>query len=336
MNPLISLVIPVYNVEKYLDKCMESVLAQTYDNFEVILVDDGSTDNSGKMCDEYAQKDSRITVYHKPNGGLSDARNFGVEHCNGELVSFIDSDDYVTEDYLEYLWYLMEKYSCKVSCAGNIQIFEGRSFSLKKNQITEIKLNTAKALERICYTSVSACARLYQKELLLKHPFPVGRLYEDMANTYKVIAECNYVVFSDKQIYIWVQRESSITHSGINEKLLDIFWAADHLNQFLSENFPSCKIAASVRCTMAVSAFLTRVFQRCNKEDEKKYFRIAKSFALPHLKNAIKDKDTPVRLKFACIAISCGYYPSRFVWKARERQRRATGNNSSLITNKER
>ena len=107
MNPLISLVIPVYNVEKYLDKCMESVLAQTYDNFEVILVDDGSTDSSGKMCDGYAERDSRVTVYHKQNGGLSDARNFGVEHCNGDLVSFIDSDDYVTEDYLEYLWYLM-------------------------------------------------------------------------------------------------------------------------------------------------------------------------------------------------------------------------------------
>lgn len=323
MNPLISIIIPVYNVEKYLDKCMQSVLAQTYGNFEVILVDDGSTDNSGKMCDEYAEKDHGITVYHKPNGGLSDARNFGVERCNADLVSFIDSDDCVTEDYLAYLWFLMEKYSCKVSCASNMSVPEGKSFSLTNDKVTEVKLDTAKALERICYTSVSACARLYQKELLLKHPFPVGRLYEDLANTYKIIAECDYVVFSDKQIYIWVQRESSITHSGINEKQLDIFWATANLNQYIADHFPACQIAASVRCIKAVSVFLIRAFQCCNKEDEKKYFRIAKNFALPHLKNAIKDRDAPARLKIACIAICCGYYPSRFVWKARERQKRA-------------
>ena len=109
MNPLISLIIPVYNVEKYLAKCMESVLAQTYDNFEAILVDDGSTDSSGKMCDEYAKKDTRVLVFHKENGGLSDARNYGVERAHGELVAFLDSDDFVSNDYLFHLYSLIQK-----------------------------------------------------------------------------------------------------------------------------------------------------------------------------------------------------------------------------------
>lgn len=317
MNPLISIIIPVYNVEKYIDKCIQSVLAQTYDNFEVILVDDGSTDNSGKLCDEYAKGDNRVVVFHKSNGGLSDARNFGVEHCNADIVSFIDSDDCVTEDYLAYLWFLMNQYSCEVSCAGYVLVSEWESFSLKRDKIIEVKLDTAKALEKICYTSVSACARLYRKELLVKNPFPAGRLYEDMANTYKVIAECEYVVFSDKPIYIWIQRENSIIHSEINEKSLDALWAAENLYRYLVNHFPNCKKAASVRCTMTVNVFLTGVFQYCNNKDKRKYFRIAKDFAVPHLKNTINDKLVTTRMKIACVAIWTGFLPSMIVWKAK-------------------
>ena len=321
MNPLISLIIPVYNVEKYLDKCMESVLAQTYDNFEVILVDDGSTDNSGKMCDEYAERDSRVTVYHKPNGGLSDARNFGVEHCNADLVSFIDSDDYVTEDYLEYLWYLMNKYKCKMSCAGNKIVPEGKDYTLKIDNITEEKLDTVKSLERICYTSVGAWARLYRKELLLNNPFPVGRLYEDLASTYKKIAECDYVVFSDKQIYIWIQRENSITHSGISEKQMDIFWAADELYNFISKNYPEIKNAADVKTMMAIVGFNTRVFNYCNNSDKHMYFKASQNYAKRSLKSTLSNKNASLSTKIGSLAIWAGYIPSCILWKLRSCQK---------------
>lgn len=322
MNPLISIIIPVYNVEKYLDKCIQSVLTQTYDNFEVILVDDGSTDNSGKLCDEYAKRDNRVTVYHKSNRGLSDARNFGVEHCNADIVSFIDSDDCVSEDYLEYLWFLMYKYSCKVSCANNVKVMEGKSFSLKKDKIIEVKLDTAKALERICYTSVGAVARLYRKELLIKNPFPVGRLYEDLATTYKIISECDYIAFSDKPIYIWIQRENSITHRGIDERQFDIFTNVENMSQYYKDYFPNCKKAASAICIMAVIRFLTIVFQYCDKKEEKKYFRIARDFALPHFKNTFTDKKVLLRIKIACVAIWLGYCPARSVCIVRNQIRR--------------
>ena len=323
MNPLISLVIPVYNVEKYLDKCMESVLAQTYDNFEVILVDDGSTDNSGKMCDEYAERDSRIIVYHKPNGGLSDARNFGVEHCNADLVSFIDSDDYVTEDYLEYLWYLMEKYDCKMSCASNKIVPEGKEYALKSDNITEEKLDTVKSLERICYSSVGAVTRLYQKELLLNNPFPVGRLYEDLASTYKKIAECEYVIFSDKQIYIWIQRDNSITHSGISEKQMDIFWAADELYNFIAERYPESKDAASVRCAMASIGFITRVFNSCKRQDRHKMYKVARDYVMPYVKSVVLNKKASKVVRTASLTIWAGYIPSCILWKLRSCQKKA-------------
>ena len=315
LNPLISLVIPVFNVEKYLEKCVDSVLAQSYDNFEVILVDDGSTDNSGRICDKYAEKDGRITVYHKPNGGLSDARNYGVAHANGDLVSFVDSDDYVTADYLEYLWYLMDKYGSSISSALLKSVPDGRNISFEKKTITEEKLDTGQALERICCISITPCARLYKKEVLLKHPFPVGRLYEDIANMYKLIGECKEVAFSDKQIYIWVQREESITHSGINERQLDVFWALDELYDFVCKNYPVYKNAASYRYIIEANDFLSRVLNYCNEADRKKYFEIAREKALLHLREASKCKKANFRFKMASLGIYAGYFPYMILYK---------------------
>ena len=109
MKPLISVILPIYNVAQFLPRCIESVCSQTYDNLEIILVDDGSPDDCGDICDKYAEKDNRIVVVHKQNGGLSDARNKGAEIANGEYITFIDSDDYVTDTYVEYLYSLIEK-----------------------------------------------------------------------------------------------------------------------------------------------------------------------------------------------------------------------------------
>ena len=268
MNPLISLVIPVYNVEKYLDKCMKSVLAQTYDNFEVILVDDGSTDNSGKMCDEYADMDSKVTVYHKANGGLSDARNFGVERCNADLVSFIDSDDYVTVDYLEYLWYLMKKYNVDIACATAKRIIETSKIKNDDNG-SEILLDSSEAIKRICYTSCSACVRLYKKQLLVDNPYPEGRLYEDLAATCKIYGNISKSVFGGKTIYYWVQRQGGITHSEIDKKQYDLFWAADEQFNYISENFPGSESASRTRCVMASCDFVTRLFGGKNKDMKK-------------------------------------------------------------------
>ena len=128
---LISVIIPIYNVEQYLDRCIDSVKKQTYTNLEIILVDDGSPDNCGKMCDEYAEDDKRIKVIHKENGGLSDARNAGIEIATGEYITFIDSDDYVSLDYVEYMYKLLKDAGAKLSICGVMDVWKIRTLKMK-------------------------------------------------------------------------------------------------------------------------------------------------------------------------------------------------------------
>ena len=119
-EPLISVIIPVYKVEQYLDRCLNSVVNQTYKNLEIILVDDGSPDNCPKMCDEWAEKDNRVKVFHKENGGLSDARNYGTERCNGLFLTYVDSDDYIDTDYVSYLYDLLHRNRVKCKCPAHL------------------------------------------------------------------------------------------------------------------------------------------------------------------------------------------------------------------------
>lgn len=135
---MISVIVPVYNVEKYLDKCIQSILGQTYKDFELILVDDGSTDNSGKMCDEYAQNDSRIRVIHKANGGLSEARNYGTLAAHGTHLTYIDSDDYVCKDYLKGLFMLKEQYKTDISVLGIQSVKENEAFTDNRGGVQSI------------------------------------------------------------------------------------------------------------------------------------------------------------------------------------------------------
>lgn len=318
MNPLISLIIPVYNVEKYFDKCMQSVLAQTYSNFEVILVDDGSTDSSGKMCDEYAKKDGRITVYHKPNGGLSDARNYGVEHCNGDLVSFLDSDDYITEDYLEYLWGLMNKYDADMSCARHQVVrVNDKMPAIKKNDYAvEEVLNTIQMLEKLCYESVSADTKLYKKQHLLQCPYPVGKFYEDLATAYKIVGQCKKIAYGSKIVGFWLKRVGSITEQKISEKQFDIFDAADEVVKYYKEHYPQISSSAYFREISAGISFMTRLFSY-NDRDQKEYFYRARKRIKKYIFPVIFDKKTPQLGKIGGLAIWLGYLPSKMVWVIR-------------------
>lgn len=153
MKPLISVILPIYNVAQFLPRCIESVCSQTYDNLEIILVDDGSPDDCGDICDKYAEKDNRIVVVHKQNGGLSDARNKGAEIANGEYITFIDSDDYVTDTYVEYLYSLIEKYHTRMSLCTHTVVFEKGNNIIYGNGKDEV-LTTEICLERMLYDDV--------------------------------------------------------------------------------------------------------------------------------------------------------------------------------------
>ena len=212
--PLISVVIPCYNVELYLHKCIDSVLSQTYQNLEIILVDDGSPDNCGKICDEYASQDKRVKVIHKPNGGLSDARNVAIDQATGEWITFVDSDDYVAEDYVETLYGLVEKFDCEVSVAWFSTFCEGEKPNAPSLVCIEEKMNPMKAVEQMFYQEkfdTSAWAKLYHRKLFEKGiRYPKGLLYEDLPTTYLLMLESKGVAYTNKVIYYYLLRASSI------------------------------------------------------------------------------------------------------------------------------
>lgn len=311
MNPLISVVVPVYNVERFFDDFMKSLLNQTYRNIEVVLVDDGSTDGSGKMCEEYAKKDSRVVVYHKPNGGVSDARNFGAEHSSADLVAHVDPDDVMTEDCLEYLWYLMEKFDCKVSCASAVTVPEDNPVYKQRKDIVEAKLNTSEALKRVAY-SCAVFPRLYQKELLLKNPFPVGKRSEDIATVYRIIADCDYVAFSNKYCYIYYHRKSGVSRGKLDKSAYDIFWATDSFYNFIEANYPENIPAVSGLCARSGVHFALSAFYSSKGSDRRKYFKEGRDYALKYAKNALKEDG--LQRKLTIISLCMGYYPFKIFW----------------------
>ena len=223
MKPLISIIVPVYNVEMYLAKCVDSILAQTYTNLEIFLVNDGSFDCCGKLCDEYAKEDKRIKVIHKKNGGLSDARNVAIDVATGEFITFIDSDDYVTDDYIMTLYSLIEKYECKVSIALYNTFVEGSKPKVVNRVYREDCQTNIKAIEEMFYQEkydTASWAKLYHSSLFatgIRYP----KVYEDLATTYLLIFQSDKVAFCNRRIYNYLLRRDSIEGSSFSSKKMD-------------------------------------------------------------------------------------------------------------------
>jgi len=224
MRPLISIIIPVYNVEKYLDKCMECICAQTYKNLEIIMVDDGSKDNSGYMCDTWKEKDSRIKVIHKKNGGLSDARNAGIDIMTGEYVTFVDSDDILAVNLIETLYINIKKYKSQISICDFVHCYLDKKFKYMQETFHKV-YNAEDALCEMMYQTsflVSACAKLYQTELFKNIRFPVGMLFEDAAIMYKIISQIKIAVYSNAKLYGYLHHNDSITTKKFSKSDCDI------------------------------------------------------------------------------------------------------------------
>ena len=177
---LVTVIIPVYNVEKYINRCLDSVIRQTYKNLEIIIVNDGSTDNSGKMCDEYAKLDNRIIVIHKDNGGLSQARNIGIEKSTGEYICFIDSDDYVELNMIEDLYNACAKNEVKMVWANKFRELENGKIFIDKTHEQECIIDRKQAYNNILLHDTTVCDKLFKKELFNNVRFPIGKLYEDI------------------------------------------------------------------------------------------------------------------------------------------------------------
>lgn len=213
-NPLISVIVPCYNVEQYLPKCVDSILNQTYTNLEIFLVDDGSPDKSGEICDEYAKRDKRIKVIHKENGGLSDARNVAIDVAMGEYIVFVDSDDYCTLDYVETLYNLVSENDAQMGATWHKCFDEGTVPMADTHEGKALKVFSAEeALRSMFYQKdfdTAAWAKIYHRSLFDGIRYPKGWLFEDLPTTYRLMAKCNRVAFTNYMSYYYLIRKSSI------------------------------------------------------------------------------------------------------------------------------
>ena len=222
---LVSVIVPIYKVEKYLRKCIDSILEQTYRNLEIILVDDGSPDDCGRICDEYAEKDPRIKVIHKENGGLSDARNWGIEKAAGDYIAFVDSDDWIKADMIEYLLHGISEYHADIAVC-NLYYVSQYKYTVKN--YSEDKTYTAKdMLFELFDDKIDNYAwnKLYKRELWSDVRYPVGKNFEDILTIYKVLEKAKNIVVLKEPKYYYLLRDDSISGRRDFKNRLHIYQA---------------------------------------------------------------------------------------------------------------
>lgn len=224
MSDLISVIVPIYGVEEFLDNCVNSIFNQTYSNIEIILVDDGSLDNCGNMCDEYSKKDSRVKVIHKENGGLSDARNAGIDIASGQFITFIDSDDYYSRDAIEYMYQVLVNNDADISI-GTLKKTKALDDCSRNENCKHFLYNNSEAIKEMLYAnhySTAAPAKLYRRELFEGVRYPYRKFSEDLFTTYKLLYKAKRVVYGEQIIYYYYRRTGSITASKFTTKQYDV------------------------------------------------------------------------------------------------------------------
>ncbi len=239
---LVSVIVPVYNVEKYLTQCIDSFIAQTYKNIEIILVDDGSTDRSGEICDEFKQKDSRIIVIHKENGGISSARNKALDIAKGEYICFVDSDDFVHPRYVEILLGAALDNDCRIAQCSFIHFISDKRLG-EKSEEAPGRVSVRKGTE-VCgaiyapggVISTVVWTKIYHKSIWKKRRFPSGKIHEDLFVTFEILYECERVAIIDQKLYYYRKTPDSVTNMALDMRRLQYFEAMDrHLSFYKSK-----------------------------------------------------------------------------------------------------
>lgn len=256
-RPLISIIVPCYGVELYLPKCIESIIHQTYTNLEILLVDDGSLDKSGEICDAYARSDCRINVIHKPNGGLADARNVALDVAKGEWIICIDSDDFVSLDYVETLFHLVEKNQCKIGVAQHKEFYDGTGPETSTPPYEEYVFDKKEGLQKMFYQELfdtAAWCKIYHRSLFdFGVRYPLGLIYEDLPTTYLLFLKTDKVAYCNRIIYYYLLRNNSLEGQPFNVKKLDS--AVEILKMIQSHAEELQSVEKAVRCRLISFCF---------------------------------------------------------------------------------
>ena len=240
---LISVIVPVYNVEAYLARCVDSILAQTYSNLEIILVDDGTKDSSDRICDAYAEKDARIRVIHKANGGLSSARNAGIDIARGEYIGFVDSDDWIEPDTYETMLELALRENAKLVCAGRYDVQSETGEKTVGLCHPRQETVSGEEMVRRIFTwencDSASWDKLYHRSLFRQIRFPEGKIVEDVPIMYLIVLDAGRVALLDKPVYNYFHRPGSITTARISEKTFHFSQHTEIIYPYIQKNYPS-------------------------------------------------------------------------------------------------
>lgn len=280
--PVISVIVPVYNVESYLHRCINSVLQQSFADFEVILIDDGSPDGSPAICDQYARQDTRVKVIHQQNGGLSAARNAGIDwvfaHSDSDWITFIDSDDWVHPEYLASLYNAVVKNNVFISVCGYIET-AGETPEIVQEKLYAENWTPENFFVKNPTNAVIACGKLYKKECFENIRYPIGKIHEDEFTTYKILFRYPYVAVLNFPFYFYYQNNGSIMRSGWSPKNLEAYTAIEEQIIFFDKNgFDIAKRSVIRRYLMNIKNKCDDVqtygeYARFFKKKKRKYFK---------------------------------------------------------------
>lgn len=289
---LISVIIPVYNVQPYLKQCIESIINQTYKNLEIILVDDGSTDESGSICDSYALQDKRIRVIHQENMGLSSARNTGIDSANGDFISFIDSDDYVDPDLYQILHDKVVEYNLDI-ISFRSSINKGGKLYTPKRYKGEFTIYQGKEILENALKNDDVCVwnKLYKRSVIGNIRFPVGRVFEDTATNYLFMNHAYRYAHYNKALHIYRKRAGSICADGLNyKKRYDFFLAYKEQLNFSKQHGNIAKDEIITYSVKAALSCLTAIYALPKTADSKIMQDELEAWVIKYRPLAIKDK----------------------------------------------
>ena len=265
---MISVIVPIYNVKDYLERCVNSIINQTYRKLEIILVDDGSTDGSAEICDCFAQKDNRVIVIHKENGGAASARNCGLDIATGEFVGFVDSDDYIAYDMYEHLLKYMNKNVDITSC-GTVYIGKTNMNSVRCKAKSLCVMNRERALEELMLHRLlcfSSCDKLFRYSILKDVRYISGKVCEDLPFIYELINKCNNVVNIGEAKYFYQYRENSVSRMPFTNKRLDYVLFTRDMYRDVCVNNPKLMKAAEYRYIINIISIINQIESSSNKQ----------------------------------------------------------------------
>lgn len=317
--PEISVIVPVYKVEKYLEQCISSILAQTFTDYELILIDDGSPDKSGEICDKWAKKDNRIITIHKQNGGLSSARNAGLDICKGRYINFVDSDDYLPKFSLQYLYDLQKKYDADFAMAALVRT-DG-STHLQQDNYDELLLSQQQFLSKFYKIGTQenvqyAVAKLYKRELFETIRYPVGLTCEDVPTTYQIVLHSTKIAYSTKIIYFYRYNENSITGTGFTDEKFDLIKVWDIVCKYAYQTEDDHIIAEAEinRKRADFGILMDLAISNISWSEKRKYFEKVKT-NISDLKNNMSvlcQANIPLSRKVFIVFFSVNYWLSVF------------------------